>query len=50
MVNPVKQVLRFANAPKELYTDLKLFVKTPRFTETQIPDAVSLTKEDIKDY
>ena len=50
LVNTVEQVLLFADGHKEPYTDLKLFVGAPRFTEVQLPDSIPLTIEEIKDY
>lgn len=50
LVNTVKQVLLFADVRKKSYTDLKLFVGAPRFTEVQLTDYIPLTIEEIKDY
>ena len=50
LINTVEQVLLFADGHKEPYTDLKLFVGAPRFTEVRLPDSIPLTIEEIKDY
>ena len=49
LVNSVERLLVFTDGRKEPYTDLKLYVKAPRFSEVELPTSIPLTQEEIED-
>ena len=49
LVNSVESMLVFTDGHKEPYTDLKLYVKAPRFAEVELPTSIPLTQQEIED-
>ena len=47
LVNSIEKVLVFSDGHKELYTDCKLFVRSPKFSEVELPASIPLTPKEI---
>lgn len=49
LVNSIEQTLVFSDGHKELYTDMNLYIKSPKFTEVELPASIPLTQKEIDD-